>query len=203
MWYYLKDEVQLGPIEDADIPSLIEQGEITVSTHVFQEGMENWVLASQMDWFTDKEADRSLTWLENSVGVGTIPKWLPSPIRRWSYFRRLAFLKFPYVAYVTYYSYRKTMDHYAAGLSGDPIYSHTELITIVTSYVIVIGLVWYFAVIPRILDMGVRWWFCFLLWIPFVGTLFSFVLLFAPSGSLFKYLKEEEKSLEKCNAEEF
>ena len=41
-WYYAKNDQQLGPINDAEFETLIQQGVVTPETVVWQEGMADW-----------------------------------------------------------------------------------------------------------------------------------------------------------------
>lgn len=45
MWYYAKNQVQMGPYDESAMNSRIRQGEITPKILVWKEGMNNWIEA--------------------------------------------------------------------------------------------------------------------------------------------------------------
>lgn len=49
MWYYIDNEKQVGPFDEAQIASFINKGTIKRSTKVWREGMEDWMSAVQTD----------------------------------------------------------------------------------------------------------------------------------------------------------
>lgn len=49
MWYYLKNNEQTGPVEMEEVERLINAGEITPATMVWQEGMAEWQQAQATD----------------------------------------------------------------------------------------------------------------------------------------------------------
>lgn len=42
MWYYLRENQQQGPVSDADLNQLVQQGVVTEATMVWREGMDQW-----------------------------------------------------------------------------------------------------------------------------------------------------------------
>lgn len=44
MWHYVEDGKQAGPVDEGTFDSLVSTGRITPDTHVWREGMPNWVL---------------------------------------------------------------------------------------------------------------------------------------------------------------
>lgn len=47
-WYYVRNDQQLGPINDAGIRNLISQGVVQPTDLVWREGMSDWLPASQV-----------------------------------------------------------------------------------------------------------------------------------------------------------
>jgi hypothetical protein len=48
MWYYLIDGKQCGPIDDATLDQLLANGTITFDSHVWKEGLTNWIPLGQL-----------------------------------------------------------------------------------------------------------------------------------------------------------
>lgn len=48
MWYYAKNNEQFGPVEEAAVRHLVEQGVVTAETLVWKPGMPNWAPAGSV-----------------------------------------------------------------------------------------------------------------------------------------------------------
>ena len=48
MWYYANDDDQVGPISGDELKALAEDGTIGPETQVWQDGMDDWQLASSV-----------------------------------------------------------------------------------------------------------------------------------------------------------
>ena len=48
-WYYVENNERVGPVEEAEMVSLVKSGVLTSSSYVWKKGYENWTAVSKSE----------------------------------------------------------------------------------------------------------------------------------------------------------